>query len=241
MDDPLHPSLRIGSDRDHIAAVTQRDDRFLERPTELGSDERVKAPSEPVVGDPDGAPKGPEPRRRGVQQLSGRVERPGERGPHRGEGMELAGEVPEERPAILGEGRPKPRRRLDRVGDLEELGRVEPATARRAVHGRGDVVRRADADARALLEQGPRLVGLIQTTCHDHKVCTREKCFRQPPARPERGQAGEPVANDRELEERDRPGVHGQRSCLGWWTAVEIEELPWSIRRQGNEVQGSPA
>ena len=71
VDDPLdaRPGLRL--DRDHVAAVAERDDRVLERAAELRADEGVQPPPQPVVGDADGRSQPAEPRRGGVEQLAG--------------------------------------------------------------------------------------------------------------------------------------------------------------------------
>src|SRR5258705_479433 len=73
---PLSPAGAHGHD---VAAVAQRDDRLLEGAAELGGDERVEAALEPVEGDPDGGPQAAQARRRGIQQLPGRIERTGQR------------------------------------------------------------------------------------------------------------------------------------------------------------------
>ncbi len=67
VDDALHAGARLGLDRDHVATVAERDDRFLEGAPELGTDERVEATAQSVVGDPDGGPQATQPRRRGVE------------------------------------------------------------------------------------------------------------------------------------------------------------------------------
>ena len=80
VDDALDPAARLGLDRDHIAAVPQRDERLLERPARrLGLDEGLEAPAQPVVGDPYRGPQPAETRRRAVEQLADRVEAPRER------------------------------------------------------------------------------------------------------------------------------------------------------------------
>ena len=117
------------------------------------ADERVEAPAQPVVGDPDGRAEAAEARRGGVEQLAGRVEAARERRAERGQRVELAAEVAQQRPALVGEGRAEAGGRVERLGELEELRRVQPAAAGRPLDRRPDVVRGADADARALLEQ----------------------------------------------------------------------------------------
>jgi hypothetical protein len=79
VDDALDPGPCLGLDRDHVAAVAQRDDRLLERTAEFGTDQRVEPAAEPVVGDPDGRPKSAEAGRGRVQEFTDRVEASGER------------------------------------------------------------------------------------------------------------------------------------------------------------------
>ena len=66
--------------------------------------------------------------------------------------MELAAKVAEERPSIVGERGREPIGRIERLRDLDELRRVEPAAARRPFDGRADVVGGPDPDPRTLLE-----------------------------------------------------------------------------------------
>ena len=74
-----------------------------------------------------------------------------------------------------------------------------------------DVVGAADPDARPLLEQGAGLVGLVEAAGDEDRVRLRGQRLRQPAARRERGVGSEPLADERELEQRDRPGVHLSR------------------------------
>ena len=152
---PLTRAARLGLDRDHVAAVAQRDDGLLERAAELRPDQRVQAATQPVVGDPDRRPQPAQPRRRGVQQLADRVEAAGERGADRGQRVQLAPDVAEQRATLVGERRREARGRVERLGDLEELAGLQPAAAGRALHRRADVVRRADADAGSLGRAAP--------------------------------------------------------------------------------------
>ena len=76
--------------------------------------------------------------------------------------MQLARELVQQRPAIVGENRGEPRRRVERVGDLEELERFEAPAACRAFDGRPDVACRADPDAGSLLDERACLVRLFE-------------------------------------------------------------------------------
>ena len=155
VDDALDPGPGLGLDRHDVAAVAERDDRLLERAAELRADERVEPAPEPVVRDADGRPQPAEARRRGVEQLAGRVEAAGEGRADRRQRVELAGERVEQRPAVVGERRLEAGGRVERVGDLEELRRIEAAAARRALDRRPDVVRAADPDAGPLARAAP--------------------------------------------------------------------------------------
>src|SRR5439155_13235341 len=99
------------------AAVAERDDRLLEGATELGGDERVEPAPQAVVRDPHRSAESAEPRRGRVEELAGRVEAPRQRAPQRRKAVELAAELAEERPAVVGEGRRKAGRRVERVAD----------------------------------------------------------------------------------------------------------------------------
>ena len=116
VDDALDPRPRLGLDRHHVAAVAQRDDRLLERAAQLRADERVQAPAQPVVGDPDGRAQAAQPRRGRVEQLPDRVEAARERAAQRRQRMQLAPEVAQERPPLVGERRSRgaPSRRASR-------------------------------------------------------------------------------------------------------------------------------
>ena len=127
VDDALDPAARLGLDRDDVAPVAQRDDRLLERAPELGADERVEPSAQPVVGDPDGRPQPAEPRRGRVEQLPDRVEAAGQRRAQGRQRVQVARQLAQERPAVVGEDRRQPRGRVERIGDLEELGGFQPA------------------------------------------------------------------------------------------------------------------
>ena len=208
VDDALDPGARLGLDRHDVAAVAERHDRFLEGVPELGADEGIQAPPQPVVGHPDRGAQAPEPRRGRVEHLADRVEAARERAPDRRQGMQLSTEVAQQRSPLVGQGRRKPRGRVERLGELEELGGIEATAAGRSFDRRADVMGRPDPDARSLLEQRPRLIGLVELAGHDDRVGRRLEGFRQPARRRERRGSREPLANERELEQDLRAGVH---------------------------------
>ena len=64
VDDALDPASGVGLDRHDVASVAEGDDGLLERTAELRADERVEAPLQAVVGDPDRRPEPAEARAR---------------------------------------------------------------------------------------------------------------------------------------------------------------------------------
>jgi hypothetical protein len=247
VDDALDPGPRLGLDRDHVAAVAERDDRLLERAAQLRAHERVEPPPQPVVRDTNRRPQPAEARRRGVEQLADRVEAAGERRADGRQRMELAGERVEQRPAVVGDRRLEAGGRVERVGDLEELGGVETAAAGRALDGGTDIVRPADPDAGTFGEQGAGLVGLVEAAGDDHRVRRGFERRRQPLRRWERGRGREPLADERELEQRDRAGVHGRQErderpgAVAQGRDPDTAGLAGSTKRHGTAVQGGPA
>jgi hypothetical protein len=122
--------------------------------------------------------------------------------------VELAGEGVEQRPAVVRQRRLQPGRRIEGVGELEELARVEPASPRRPLDGRADVVRRADAGARPLAEELADLVGLVEGPGDDYRLVARLERFGEAPRRRERRRGGEALADLGELEQLERSRVH---------------------------------
>ena len=208
MDDALDPGPGLGLDRHDVAAVAQRHDRFLEGVPELGADEGIQAAPQPVVGHPDRGAQAPEPRRGRVEHLADRVEAARERAPDRRQGMQLSTEIAQQRSPLVGQGRREPRGRIERLGELEELGGIEATAAGRSFDRGADVMGRPDPDPRSLLEQRPCLIGLVELAGHDDRVGRRFEGFRQPARRRERRGRREPLANERELEQDLRAGVH---------------------------------
>ena len=91
----------------------------------------------------------------------------------------------------------------------------------------------------ALLEQLPRLVGLVERAGDDHRVRGGLELLGQPPRRVEGRLLGQAGADLRELEEGDRAGVHGR---AGQEARGPLRDgLPATVSRHGIETQGSPA
>ena len=70
---------------------------------ELGADERVEPPPQAVVGHPDGRAQAAEAWRGSIEQLAHRVEAARQRAADRGQGMQLAAEVAQQRAPLVGE------------------------------------------------------------------------------------------------------------------------------------------
>ena len=95
--------------------------------------------------------------------------------------MQVAREFVQQRSAIVGEDGRQPRRRVERVGKLEELERFEAAATGSPFDGRADVPCRADPDARSVRDERARLVGLLEAPGHDDRVRRRLERLGQPP------------------------------------------------------------
>src|SRR6185436_5227062 len=105
-----------------------------------------------------------ESRGRGVQQLAGGIEGTREGGADRGQRMEARPELAQQRPARLGEMRLEGPGGLKGRPDVQELLGVQTSRARGALDRRPDVARAHDADPRSLLEEGARLIRLVEAT-----------------------------------------------------------------------------
>ena len=219
VDDALDPRPGLRLDRHDVAPVAQRDDRLLEGVAELRSDERVEPPPQPVVGDPHRRAKTAEPRRRRVEHLPDRVEAAGQGRAQGRQRVQLAPEIAQERPPLVREQRGQAGRRVERGGDLEELGGFEATAAGGSLDGRPDVVRGPDAETGPFLEEGDRLVGLVEGAGDQDGVVRRVEGLGQPPRGSERGHGGQARPDRRELEQLDRALVHlrssGQRRAAG--------------------------
>jgi len=238
VDDALDPRPGLGLDRHHVAAVAERDDRLLEGIPKLRPDQCVQASTQPIVGDADRGPEAPESRRGGVEQLADRIEGAGQRRAQGRQGVQVLAERPEERAPLVGQARREPHGRIERGGDLEELGRLQPAAPRGSLVRRADVVGAADPDPGALLEQRSRLVGLVEAARHDHRVARRLERLGQPPRRREGGGGRQPLPDDRELEQRERPLVHRRQRCRA---GPDTDGWPARLSRHGRLAHGSAA
>ena len=89
--------------------------------------------------------------------------------------MELPGERMEQRPAIISERGLESGRRVEGVGQLQELHGVEAAAADRAFDRRADVVGRSDTDAGTFREERPGLIGLVEATGDEDRVALGEQ------------------------------------------------------------------
>ncbi len=123
-------SARIGHD---VAPVAQGHDRLLERRAQLRPDERIEAPPQAVVGDAHGGPQ----RRPGGAMPCPAARPVGSK--LRPSVLRRAGSGCSRRPSSRSSGRRssarrrgQPRCRVEGLGDLEELRRVEPAATHRA-------------------------------------------------------------------------------------------------------------
>ena len=99
--------------------------------------------------------------------------------------MKLAAKVAQERAALVGQRRCQPGGRIERLRDLEEVGGIEATATPGALDPRADVVGRSDPDSGPLVEQGSRLVGLVEATRDENRVCGRFERFGEPAARGE--------------------------------------------------------
>ena len=157
VDDALHAAPGVRPDRHHVAAVAQRDDRFLERAApapRLTSGRAGGAAGRTRPG--RAARRPPEPRRRGVQQLA----RPGRSsGPASSAGPGAGGaraQIAEQRSAVVGEDVRQPGRGIQRLGDRQELRRLQASTASRPLDRTGRCRGRRRSPPRAVRRGAPR-------------------------------------------------------------------------------------
>ena len=171
VDDALHLAAGIGADRDHVSAAAQRDDGLLQRTGQLTRmHELVQARAKPFVGDLHRPAKSAEPWRCRVEQLPGGVEAARQNAAQAGESVNLARQIAQKRPSVAAQRLTEPRGRLQRVGDLQEVRRVQPSAACRPLDPRRDVLCAADTGARMLADERTRLRRLLDTPAHDHGV-----------------------------------------------------------------------
>ena len=103
-------------------------------------------------------------------------------------------------------------------------------------------MRGADPHAGPFLEERARLVGLVQRAGHENRVGRRLEGLREAARRIERRPLGQPRADGRELEQRDRSGVHRVAQARGSAGRRRLSDgLPSATNRHGTETHGSPA
>ena len=232
VDDALHPAPGVGPDRHHVATVAQGDDRLLEGPARgLGLDQRIEPPAQPVIGDPDGLTQATQAWRSRIQELADRVEAAAEGALEGRQRMELLAKLAQERAALLGQDRSEPAGRLEGLGDLDEVGRIQPATPARPLNPGSDVVGRADPSRGSLAQQATGLVRLIERPSDQDRLVRRFEGIGEPPARAKAGVIGQACPDQPELQEADRLRVH-QPDTLG---------CPLIAKRHGSSIQGCPA
>ena len=140
VDDALDLAPGIGADRDHVAAVAERDDRFLERGADLAAvDERLEAGAQPLVRDPHRAAQAAQRRRGRVEQLPRRIEAQLQAVAQRGKRGDPARELVEQRALLLPERVCQAPGGDQRPQHVQQLGGIQPAAARRASDRRTDV------------------------------------------------------------------------------------------------------
>ena len=237
MDDALDLRAGLGADRHDVAPVAHRDDRLLER--------AARAPSR--RGCPAGAGAGrrrpgPTPAAHPGAARRCRAARPSGRscaaaccagraaGGAGGRGPGAAAAAPRRATSAR-------RAAASSVSAISrKCGRVQAAAADGAPDPRLDVVRRPDPDPGTVLEQRPRLVGLVEAAPDDHRVVGRLERLREAPRR-RRTTSSRRAAPG-------RPGTRGAR----WSGRPSVAQarrlsdgLPGTRNRHGTPVQGSPA
>ena len=141
MDDALDAAAGVGSDGGHVASASQGHDRLLERARQFARvDELVESGPQPVVGDPDGTAQSAEARRRGVGHLAGGVEAAIQRVSKAWLGVDLACQVAQQRPSIAAQRFAQASRGFERLGDVEEVARLQPTAACRPLDPGQDVL-----------------------------------------------------------------------------------------------------
>ena len=236
VDDPLDPPARLGADGHHVAPVAQRHDRVLECRPHLRRVHQLLQPApQPLVGQPGCPPEPSEARRCRVEQLPDRIERSLQGGPERRQAVQIPGKRAEQGAAVAGERVAQPRPRFERGGDGGELRRVQAPAARRPPDGGPDVVGAPDPRLRLLREELARLRRLVQPDLDEHPVGRRQQGGREAATGLEPGCGRQPVADERELEERDRLRVHHRHR------RPESAGLPRTRKRHARVADSSPA
>ena len=128
--------------------------------------------------------------------------------------MEVNRQLPKERPSIFCKDEAQSPGRVNGVGQLQELRRLQAATTAGTIDRWADVVRSTDADTWPFLDQGACLVRFVERSRHDDRLMARFKGLGQQASRPERRMCREPLPDERKLEQVLRSPVHREVSRL---------------------------
>lgn len=115
--------------------------------------------------------------------------------------MNCPGELAQERAPVLGQGVVEPPGGVQRLGDLDQLGGVEPTAAGGPVDRRADVPGAGDAHVGSLGQERPRLGRLLEPALDHDRVGRRLVRLGQAAAGREAGRGSQPGSDQRVLEE----------------------------------------
>ena len=209
VDDPLDAAPSVGADRNHVSPAAQSDERLLQRPRQFaGMDELVQSAAQPLVGHAYGPAQAAQPRGGRVEQVAGWIEATLENAAQARQGVDLVGQVAQERPAIPRQRLSQTRGRLQGEEDVEEVCRVQTSAPRGSLYPGADLLASPDPRARVLRDEGARLGGLFEASGDDHRIRGRLEGLGQVSAGRESGRRGEPGAHQRKLEQRHRAAIH---------------------------------
>jgi hypothetical protein len=99
--------------------------------------------------------------------------------------VEPAADLAQQGPPLLRQRGRQPGGRVERLGDLQEVRGIQPASPDGASHPGFDVVGGTDPDAGPLLQERSGLVGLVKAPGHDHRVGGGLESLGQPAGRGE--------------------------------------------------------
>ncbi len=209
VNDALDMAARLRLDRDHVAPAAQRHQRLLEGARNLTRVHQLIQPgAEPLIGHSDGPTQPSQPGRRGVQHLAGRVEAPLQDTSQGGQAVDLPAQISHDRPPIPADCLGQAGGRLQRVHDVEEMGRLEAAAACRTFDPGADVLAAADAGPRVLGDERPGLRCLFESSGHHYGVRRGlHRLSQAPPGREARGR-GQAGSDQRELEQGLGSPIH---------------------------------
>ena len=148
-------------------------------------------------------------RRRGVEQLAGRVEAPLERGAERGQRVQAPGQVVQQRPAVVGQDVAQAARRPRWSGRWRRTATASSRPPRAARSTAGPMSWAPPIPALGCSARSARTcAGLLEADLDEHRVGQRDQRLGEAAAGREPRRGGQPLADQRELEEGDRLGVH---------------------------------